>query len=113
VSPSIPSWWEFALLALAAFRVYRLIAEDTILDRPRRRILRLGRDWEKQGDPVPENYRAEWGTFLTCPWCAGFWITLAWWAAWLISEEWATWAAVPWAASAVVALVAKNLDAEE
>jgi hypothetical protein len=62
---------------------------------------------------VPEGYRAKWGVFLTCPWCAGFWISVAWWVAWLINDEWTLWAATPWAISAVVGLTAKNLDREE
>lgn len=76
-------------------------------------MLRLGRDWRKQGDPVPDNYREKWGVFITCPWCAGFWISVAWWIAWLITPDWTLWAATPWAISAVVALVAKNLDQDE
>ena len=113
MSPDIPGWYELVLLALAAFRVYRLIGEDDILDRPRRYLLRLGSDWRQQGDPVPKNYRAKWGAFITCPWCAGFWISIAWWVAWQLYEEWTLWAAAPWAISAIVALVAKNLDADE
>jgi hypothetical protein len=68
-------WWWFVLLSLATYRIYRLLAEDTILDRPRRWLLRLGPDWEEEGDEVPPNYRAEWAVFLTCPYCAGFWIS--------------------------------------
>ena len=113
MNPDFPDWWALLLLALAAFRVYRLIGEDTILDRPRRWALRLGNDWQKQGDRVPPGYREKWGVFITCPWCAGFWISLAWWAAWLAWPGWTLWAATPWAISAVVALVAKNLDREE
>ena len=113
MTPDFPNWWGFLLLALAAFRVYRLIGEDEILNRPRRWLLRLGNDWKQQGDPVPDNYRAKWGTFITCPWCAGFWISVAWWVAWLIWPGWTLWAATPWAISGVVALVAKNLDREE
>ena len=48
--------------------------------------------------------------FLTCPWCLGFWVSVALWLAWL---EWprATLVAVtPFAISAVVGLVVKNLD---
>lgn len=113
MSPDFPDWWQFVLLTLAAFRVYRLIAEDKILDRPRRWVLRLGSDWQKEGDPVPDKYRAKWGATITCPWCAGFWITVAWWVAWLITPDWTTWAAVPFAANAVMALIATNLDGAE
>jgi hypothetical protein len=69
---NIPSWWEFLLLSLAIFRLYRLIAEDTILDRPRRYLLRLDPNWRQEGDEEGDRYRAEWGYFITCPWCLGF-----------------------------------------
>ena len=101
------------LLGLAAFRVYRLIAEDTILDWPRRYLLRLGSDWQKDGDPVPNNYRAGWAEWLTCPWCAGFWVSVLWWLLWLVFPTFAVFVAVPFAISAFVALVAKNLDRDE
>lgn len=110
---SIPDWWGFTLLALAAYRTWRLVAEDDILDRPRRWVLRLGRDWEKDGDPVPDGYRVKWGLFLTCPWCAGFWVTVLWWAAWQVTERWTLIIAVPFAASAVVGFLRVNLDPPE
>jgi len=109
-----PSWWEFALLSLAVFRIYRLIAEDTILDRPRNRLLRLSAGWRdvKDYEPPPE-YRAKWATFFTCPWCLGFWLSVLAWLAWLLFPTETIWLTVPWAISAVVALIAKNLDPTE
>ena len=108
-----PDWWQFLILALAVFRVYRLIAEDTILERPRRWALRLDANWKKEGDYTGERYRSEWALFITCPWCLGFWLSLLAWAAYLISPKWAVGLAVPLAISAVVALVAKNLDRDD
>jgi hypothetical protein len=64
---SVPSWYELVLLGLAAYRTWKLIAEDTITEGLRKRW--LGR-------------RAKWGVFVNCPWCAGFWVSLAWWGAW-------------------------------
>lgn len=91
----VPDWWGFLLLALAAFRIFRLVAEDTILDRPRERLIR----WMPKGEE-----------FVTCPHCAGFWITVGWWACWQAWPHWTVVAAVPLALSAVVGLVAVNLD---
>lgn len=85
----IPGPWELVLLALAAFRVFWLIGEDAILDRPRNWLTRNGQ-------------REKTELFLSCGWCAGFWISVAWWAAWLALDEWAVAAAVPWAVSALV-----------
>jgi hypothetical protein len=71
----IPGWIGLALLGLAAFRTWKLLADDTILDRPRERTIFLIRKrWGRHADYVR--------LFLECPWCAGFWITLAWWGAW-------------------------------
>lgn len=105
---NIPSWWQFLLLALAAYRIFRLLAEDTLLDRPRRALLKLDPNWQEDGDYTGERYREKWGLFLTCPYCAGFWIALLWWLAWLLWPHATVLLAVPAALSAVVALLAKT-----
>ena len=105
---NIPGWWEFILLALAAYRIFRLIAEDTILDRPRRYLLRLDKNWQEDGDETGPDYREKWGLFITCPYCAGFWISVAWWVAWLLWPHATVLVAVPWAISAVLAFLAKT-----
>jgi hypothetical protein len=110
---NVPSWWSFILLGAAAWRTFQLLAHDAILDRPRRKILRLGRDWEKEGDPVPSNYRAEWGIFLTCPYCAGFWLSALWWGAWQIDGHVTEIAATIMALSAAVVGLSKILSEEE
>lgn len=78
----IPNWYEAVLLALAAWRTFQLIAFDDILDRPRRHVTALGKEWQEDGDKVPDNYRLSLADFITCPYCAGFWITGLWWGAW-------------------------------
>lgn len=106
----IPSPFESLLLALAVFRVFRLLAEDTILDGPRAWLLGVP-GWKPTGhETPPEGYRDGLATFLTCPYCAGFWLCLAWWALWLLSPWWALTVAVPFALSAAVGLVASRLD---
>ena len=109
---NVPNWYGLALLALAAWRVFQLISDDDILDRPRRWLLRLDPAWEKEGDDVGDNYRFEWGTFITCPYCAGFWIALGWWGAWQIWPHGALVAATPFALSAGVVGLAKILSRE-
>jgi hypothetical protein len=91
----IPSAWQMILLTLAAYRTWRLAAVDEIGDRPR--------GWLLDRAPWLEHW-------LRCPWCAGFWFTAAWWAGWLIWPHAALVAAVPFAASLLVGLVARNLD---
>lgn len=103
----IPGWYVLILLSLAAFRTWRLLAEDDILDRPRRYITKLGEKWEKEGDPVPSDYRLALGSFIDCPWCLGFWLALGWWAGWQIWPFGVEVAAVPMALSALVPLAHK------
>lgn len=94
---TVPSWWTFLLLALAAWRVFKLFAEDLIIDRARRRL-------------APAASTRE--VFLTCPYCSGFWIALAWWLAWVAWPPWTLVAATPLALSASVGLIASRLDAD-
>lgn len=93
---AVPGWWAFVLLALAVFRIFRLVSEDTILDRPRERVLRrLGEKGE---------------LFLVCPWCLGFWLSVGSWLAWLAWPHWTLVTATPFALSATVGLIASRLD---
>lgn len=71
----IPEPFEFALLCLIAARLWKLIGDDRILDRPREwlldRVETRGRD------------SVYWGDFIICPWCAGFWVSGLTYAAWV------------------------------
>jgi hypothetical protein len=54
----------FTVLALSSFRITRLLVEDSILDRPR--------IW------LAEQLGGEMGVaerLLSCPWCAGIWVS--------------------------------------
>lgn len=110
---TIPTWWQFALLGLAAWRTFQLLAHDEVLDRPRRWVLRLDPGWEKAGDPVGDGYRLAWAKFLTCPYCFGFWLAVAWWIFWQGSEHWSVVTATPFALSAVLVAGAKLLASDE
>jgi len=92
---NVPDWWQLSLLALAAFRFWRLIAEDTITARPRHAVIRKIRGFE------------EW---ITCPWCAGAWVTIGWWLAWVAWPHWSLVVATPFAISAIIGLIAANID---
>jgi hypothetical protein len=108
----VPNWWEAALLAVAAWRTFQLIAYDTILDQPRHLIFGLGRKW-KEGDRVPETYREYIPLFVECPYCAGFWIALGWWGAWQIWPHGTLVAATVGFLSAGVIALAKVLTTED
>lgn len=57
--------WVALVYTLAVARLVRLVNYDAVFDRPREAIVRLVR-----GNPTVVY-------FLTCPWCVGFWATLA------------------------------------
>lgn len=93
----IPSWWEAVLLTLAVYRVWRLLAADTILDGPRDRLVKAADD----------AYREELDIFLHCPWCLGFWVSVVGWVAWLVFPTETIWVSVPLAISCVIGFMAK------
>lgn len=104
--------FEIILVAIAAWRTFNLIAFDKVLNQPRQWLVKLGWDW-KEGDEIPEQYKLDWAYFLTCPYCAGFWISFVWWVAWLIAPHpVAIFAVLFFFATTVVAL-AKPLTPED
>lgn len=71
----IPEPYQFILLALIAYRSWRLLAEDEILEWPRRKLVRLPYKWEAT-QPIPKAYKEKLALFINCPWCAGAWVSL-------------------------------------
>jgi hypothetical protein len=101
----IPSPLELLVLSLGAFRVYRLLGQDEILSPLRDRITGakvLREQWEFE--------RPKIATFLTCPWCCGFWVSLLVYGTWLSDSKLTLYAMTPFAISAAVGLIARNLD---
>lgn len=90
---SVPYWWEALLLALAAWRLFHLIAFDDVLDRPRRYVTRLSPSWKNEGDATGEQYREKLAKFLTCPFCFGAYCVIAVWGLWLIFPTETLWLA--------------------
>jgi hypothetical protein len=60
---TVPPVWAFILGALAAWRVWKLLSTDDVLDygNLRERVAPEGSERRK---------------FLDCPYCAGFWVSL-------------------------------------
>lgn len=116
----IPPIYQFLLLAFAAYRLWRLLAEDDILERPRRFIVRLPRNWA-DGDALPRSYRNELALFITCPWCAGAWVTLLAYIGWMLTlgdtpnstSSVAVALGVWFALSAAVGIIRSQLDPPE
>ena len=80
--------------------------------RLRRRVTRLGDEWQKEKDPIPEDYRYSWAKFIECPYCFGFWISLSWYVAWLITGDGALVLSVPLAISTVLVGIEELTDRE-
>ena len=105
----IPEPWIFALLALAAFRLWKLVGDDAILDVPREWL--LDRFDTKRGG-------TKWEYFITCPWCAGAWASLAAYVGWMATlgqwpdsaGDFAVAAGVWFAISAVVGYLGVTID---
>jgi hypothetical protein len=106
---AVPSPWAALILVAAAYRLWRLLAEDTILNTPRRRLVNLPLDWE-EGEPVPDDYRIGLANFISCPACFGFWISLSVWLLWEANAHWTEVFSMPFAISAAVIVVRARLD---
>jgi hypothetical protein len=98
----IPDWYILILLSLAAFRIWKLLAEDTVLARPRERFLQLF-------GPRDERPAVSVWIFMVCPWCLGAWLCGVVYAGWIAfgpgvwsSQEWFMAAVVVAAMSAIV-----------
>lgn len=88
---SVPNLYELVVLALAAFRTWQLLANDLILERPRRHVTGVWADW------------------LSCCWCSGLWFAFGWIGAWEAWPHPTLVAAAFMAASALVGIIASLL----
>lgn len=112
----VPHPWTFVLLALAAYRLTRLVGWD-VITRPLREPM-TGRKEKGGGKDARDSsrgtkrpwYRPHLDDFIHCPFCAGFWVCVAVWGLWLWQPHWTLVLSVPWALSAIAGLVTKNLD---
>ncbi len=89
-----PNWLGLVLLGLAAYRTWRLIAEDTIAEPVRQRLIR----------------REKVSELVSCPWCLGLYVSLVMYAFWLWQPEWTLAVSVPLAISAFVGTLATVLN---
>lgn len=113
----IPAPWQFVLLALAAYRLTRLIGWD-VITRPIRETV-VGRYEEGSGKKARDtergrklrSYRRKLDEFIHCPFCLGFWVSVALWLVWSWQPHWTLIALTPFALNAAVGLTTKNLDA--
>lgn len=111
----IPSPWVAVVLALGVFRICRFVGWDEF---PPVRRLRARLTGERAYRNPTENRDAEilrydrptLEHFITCPFCLGFWLSVAAFLAWRFEPTWTVYALAPWALSGAVGLISKNLD---
>ncbi len=119
----IPSALVLLVLAGAAFRVTRLIGWDTFPLAERIRAWAVGAKLHSSGSSnsvgglTDEPPKLVWiykrptlHHFLGCPFCQGFWVSVLVYVAWVFEPTGTLYAAVPFAISGAVGLIAKNLD---
>lgn len=94
---AIPSPWVAAILTLGTFRLLRLLAWDEFP------LVLRAREWLLRD-------RSLLAALWTCPFCLGFWLSLAVYLLWLWQPTGTLYGAAPFALSGVVGLIAKNLD---
>lgn len=119
----IPGPWVGVVLALAAFRIVRLIGWDDLPPIVRARWWAVGGKVKRAGstnsqfdltgeqpDEVVAYARPLLEHFLRCAYCQGFWVSLVVYLCWLGEPSWTVYGAAPFALSAAVGITARNLD---
>lgn len=79
-------FYALAVIALGAYRLFRLVAWDFVLQGPRDRLLgketRVSASTTNSITDVIESFRRpRLEKFLRCPWCCGFWCCVILWGA--------------------------------
>lgn len=104
----IPSPWVAVILTLGTFRLWRIIAADTlpILVKWRDRLLDLEFE-NREGEKIYDRpLLAEW---LECPYCSGAWVSAGVYLLWLWTPD-VLYVATPLAISAAVGIIRTRLD---
>lgn len=119
----IPSPWVGVVLALAAYRVARIVGWDDLPPLVRLRAWVTGETWQSRAtsnsamgltaerpEVVAVYRRPTVAHWIGCPFCQGFWVAVAVYLAWVFEPRWTLYVLAPFALSAAVGLIAKNLD---
>lgn len=107
-----PNAVELLILVLAAYRLFRFASTDTFEPMARIRCWVTGyRDPHDDDPALKRRRRPEWLADLwACPFCLGWWLSLALVLAWWAWPTAAICFALPWAVSGAAALVMARLD---
>lgn len=89
-----------------------LVVEGTLTTAGAERLGLPGKQPHSELEDVRPAYdRPTLAHLVHCPFCLGWWVSLAVWGSWSLAGHWALVAAAPFAISGAVGLIAKNLDA--
>ena len=109
----IPGPWIGIVLALAVFRLYRLLAYDDFPPVERARAWVLGEKISK-GPYVDGNHyvydRPLLAKFWQCPFCLGFWLSAVVYVLWIYWPTGTLYGSFAFALSGAVGLITKQLD---
>jgi hypothetical protein len=129
-----PSWYALVLLSLGAFRLVRFVGYDDLTARFRAWVtipdayydgwIQWQHEAEEAGQSltehvetqtqspvhVPSGFRWWLARLIRCPWCAGAYVSVLVWLAWLWWPTGTVEVMTPLAIMALVGLIAKNLD---
>lgn len=110
----IPTPWAAVVLALGAYRLTRLIGWDDLppIARLRARVTgeRQHMNSTVNRELITTYRRPTLEHFLSCPFCQGFWVSLAAYLVWRFEPTGTLYFLAPFALSAAVGLISKNLD---
>lgn len=119
----LPDPWAALVLALGVYRIVRLIGWDDFPPIARIRAWATGEHemvvgsfndrlgvTQTQPSATIAYQRPMLAHFLHCPFCQGWWVSLAVFVAWSLVPAWTLIALAPFALSAAVGLIARNLD---
>lgn len=99
--------FDLVVLVLGAYRLWMLVAKDAITQPLRVRLLGYDDTGARNRWPRPHKTLAE---MVHCPWCLGFWISLAAVGAYSQWPHATRWILLPFAVSASVALISVCFD---
>lgn len=98
---------DLVILILGAYRLWMLIAKDAVTQRWRVRILGYDDTGSRNRWPHPHKRLAE---MVHCPWCLGFWASLACVVAYYQWPSATRWVLLPFAVNASLALISVCFD---
>lgn len=105
--------WAFVLVALGAYRLWRIVARDSITEKARVAATGYADADAPPLEPGTRSPRRYLSALIRCAWCSGFYIAVAAYVCWRLWPHATLTGATPLALSAVLGLTRKNLDKEE